>query len=144
MTKSQSSLPGLILKGLLAGILYIFGTTLAGVLFSALHMQLVNPAPPGADLHKTALMFLIATPLLGLSMVPLALHTAGSRLFRGFALAFLIFICLGLTAVMEMKIFMTIYSHGGSLAAICAVIPAALLCGLALSFLLPKAQPEVS
>jgi hypothetical protein len=89
-------------------------------------------------------MVLIATPLLGLSLVPLARCTAGSRLLRGLALSFLIFICMGLTSVMEMRIFLTVYAHGGSLAAMLAVIPPALLCGLALGFLRPREQPEVS
>lgn len=144
MTQSHPSVLGPVFKGILAGLLYILGTILTSMLFSALHIQLINPAPPGTDLHKTAFMFFLATPLLGLALVPLALHTAGSRLFRGFALAFLIFICMGLTSVMEMKIFLTVYSHGGSLAAILAVIPPALLCGLALGFLLPQAPSEIS
>jgi len=144
MTQSHPSVLGLVIKGIVAGILYIVGTMLAGALFAALHVPLVNPAPPGVDLHKTATMFLLATPLLGLALVPLARHTAGSRLFRGLAIAFLIFICMGLTSVMEMRIFMTVYAQGGSLAAILVVIPPALLCGLALGYLLPQEPAEVS
>jgi hypothetical protein len=144
MTQSHPSVLGLVVKGILAGILYIVGATLTNALFAALHVALVNPAPPGADLHKTAVMFLVATPLLGLALVPLARHTAGSRLFRGLVIGFFIFICMGLTSVMEMRIFMTVYSQGGSLAAILAAIPPALFCGLALGYLLPQEQPEAS
>ena len=144
MTQSPSSTLGLIIKGILAGILYIFGTMLAGTLFAWFHVPLVNPAPPGSDLHKTALMFFLATPLLGLALVPLARHTAGSRFLRGLVFTFLIFICLGLTAVMEMRIFMTVYSHGGSLAAILAAIPPSLLCGFGLAFLVAPEDSEVS
>jgi hypothetical protein len=144
MTQSHPSVLGLVIKGILAGILYIIGTMLGSALFAALHIPLVNVAPPGTDLQKSGQMFLLATPLIGLALVPLARHTAGSRALRGLLLSFLIFICAGLTSVMEMRIFLTAYAHGGELAAILVVIPPALLCGFGLSFLLPKEQPEIS
>jgi hypothetical protein len=144
MTQTQPSVLGLVAKGILAGFLYILGSMLADMFFSALHMPLINVAPPGSDLHKTAYMLVLATPLLGLALVPLARHTAGSPLCRGLAISFLVFICMGLTSVMEMRIFMTVYSRGGSLAAILAAVPPALLCGLALGFLLPQEQVKIS
>lgn len=144
MTQSHRSVLGLVLKGILAGILYIVGTMLASALFAALHIPLVNVAPPGTDLQKSGQMFLLATPLIGLALLPLARHTAGSRALRGALLSFLIFICAGLTSVMEMRIFLTGYAHGGALAAILVVIPPALLCGFGLSFLLPQEQPDFS
>lgn len=134
---------GLVIKGLLAGFVYILGTVLAGALFSALHIQLPQFLPPGVDPHTGSRMFFLVTPFLGLSLVPLVLHTSGSRLLRGLALFFLIFMCLGVTAVLEMRIFLTVFSHGGELTFLFSILPPAILCGFALSFLLAPAQPEI-
>lgn len=142
--QSHSSSLGLIVKGILAGIVYMLGTMLAGMLTSALHIQLANFLPPGVNPQTGFRLFWLVCPLLGLSLVPLARHTSGSRLLRGMALFFLIFICLGVTAVLEMRTFLTVFSHGGELAAVFVVLPPALLCGLALSYLLARTGPQMS
>jgi hypothetical protein len=144
MTHSYSSFFGQVLKGILAGVLYILGAVLTGTLFSALHIPQANFLPPGADPHAASRLFLLVTPLLGVSLVPLARHTTGSRLLRGLTLSFLIFIALGVTAVLEMRIFLTVYAHGGAIVGILNVVLPALLCGFGLSLLLPPDQPKSS
>jgi len=143
-TQSHSSFVSLLWKGLLAGMLYVLGTALTGMLFSALHIPMANFLPPGADPNIGGRLFLLVSPLLGLFLAPLTLHTAGSRLLRSLVVFFLMFISLGVTAVLEMRIFLSVFAHGGALAAVLMVIPPSLLCAFALSFLLAQDQPEVS
>ena len=143
MSQSQSSFLGLLVKGILAGIVYLLGAMLTGMLFAALHIRIVS-LDLGGNPRIGFLMFLLVTPLLGLALVPLARHTGGSRLLRGLALFFLMFISLGVNTILEMRIFLTIYAHGGALAAIFLVLPPALLTGLTLSFLLAQEPPEIS
>jgi hypothetical protein len=80
--------------------------------------------------------FALVCPLLGLASVPLALDTTGPRFLRGLALSLLLFISLGLNAVIEMRLFTTYFAHGGSIMVVASTILPALLCGLALSYLL--------
>lgn len=141
--QSLSSFLGLVIKGLLAGFVYILGTVLTGALFSALHIQLPQFLPPGVNPNTGSHLFLLVTPFLGLSLLPLALHISGSRLLRALTLSFLIFMCLGVTAVLEMRIFLTVFSHGGELAFLFSILPPSVVCGFALSFLLPAVQPGI-
>jgi hypothetical protein len=141
MTQSHSSVLGLLLKGILAGVIYIIGTVLSGMLFAALHIPIVNMLPPGANQQTSFATFPLTCLLLGLAMVPLTQHTSGSRALRGLALFFLMFICLGVTTIMETKIFLTIFAHGGAFAATMQMFLPTLLCAFALSFLFPQANP---
>lgn len=144
MTRAHFSVLGLFLKGLLAGLGYLVGMVLSRALFTALHIHMVNFEPPGTDPHAGPRLFGPVCLLLGLALVPLARRTGGSRLLRGLALAFLIFICMGVTSVMESRIFLTIFAHGGALSATFIVVLPALLCGLVLSYFLALEQPEIS
>jgi uncharacterized protein (UPF0254 family) len=81
---------------------------------------------------------------MGLALVPLALHTTGSRLIRGLALFLLAFISLGSTAVIEMKMFTTFLTHGGALTVVASTFLPTLLCGLGLSYLLKLEPAEPS
>jgi hypothetical protein len=144
MTQSHSSILGLLLKGILAGAAYIIGAVLTGALYSALHIPIVNMAPPGSDVHMGSRLFLLTCPLLGIALVPLVRHTSGPRLLRGLILFFLMFVCLGVTTIMEMKIFLTVFQHGGAMAATMLTFLPTLLCALTLSFLLPQSQPEAA
>jgi hypothetical protein len=141
MTQSHPSIFALLLKGMLAGVVYMIGTVLSGMLFAALHIPIVNMLPPGVNQQSSFATFPLTCLLLGLAMVPLALHTSGSRALRGLLLFFLMFICLGVTTIMETKIFLTVFAHGGAFAAIMQVFLPTLLCAFALSFLFPQAQP---
>jgi hypothetical protein len=107
MTESHSSLPVLVVKGVLAGILYVLGSILFGMIGGAFHLGFPSLGPPGVDPQASFRAFLLACPLIGL-----ALHTAGSGLIRGLALFLLAFISLGPTAVIEMKMFTTFLAHG--------------------------------
>jgi hypothetical protein len=140
MALSRSSLPGLLVKGILAGIVYVFGAVLAGMLAAAFHVSLPNFIPAGVDQQTAFLYFPLTCALMGLGLVPLALHTAGSRVLRGTALFLLLFVSLGVNAVIEMKIFLTVFAHGGALVMVASIFPPAFLCGFALAFLV-KAEP---
>lgn len=144
MTQSQSSFLSLFVKGILAGVVYVLGSMLTGMLFAALHIPTVHFEPPGTDPRIGARLFMLVSPLLGLALLPLARHTAGSRVLRGLALFFLMFISFGVSMVLEVKIFLTVYAHGGALAAVFSALPPTLLIGLTLSFLLSQEQPEIS
>jgi len=140
MTQSYSSIAGLLLKGVLAGILYLLGTILFGMFVGAFHIPFPTLIPPGIDPQAAFHAYQLVCPLVGLALVPLALYTTGSRLIRGLALSFLLFICLGLNAVIEMSMFTTFFVHGGAVIVAVSTILPALLCGLGLSYLL-KLQP---
>lgn len=140
MTHSFTSIAGLLLKGVLAGILYILGTILFGMLAGAFHLGFPSLIPPGINPQASFYAYLLVCPLTGLALVSLALHTTGSRLIRGFALSLLLFVCLGLNAVIEMRMFTTFLAHGGAVIVVVSTILPALLCGLGLSYLM-KLQP---
>ena len=144
MTQSHSSLPVLVVKGVLAGILYVLGSILFGMIGGAFHLGFPSLGPPGVDPQASFRAFLLACPLIGLALVPLALHTAGSRLIRGLALFLLAFISLGPTAVIEMKMFTTFLAHGGALTVVASTFLPTLLSGLGLSYLLKLEPAEPS
>jgi hypothetical protein len=144
MTQSHSSLPVLVVKGVLAGILYVLGSILFGMIGGAFHLGFPSLSPPGVDPQASFRAFLLACPLIGLALVPLALRTAGSRLIRGLALFLLAFISLGPTAVIEMKMFTTFLAHGGALTVVASTFLPTLLCGLGLSYLLKLEPAEPS
>jgi hypothetical protein len=144
MTHSPASIVSLFFKGVLAGILYILGSILFGILIGILHLSFPSLTPPGVAPQATFLSFMLVCPILGLALVPLALHTAGSRLIRGLALFFLLFICLGVNAIIEMRMFTVYFAHGGALLVVASTLLPALLCGLALSYLLKPVPPESS
>jgi hypothetical protein len=142
--KETHSLLGLLWRGILAGIAYLVAYISVGMVTAALHIPLPNYLPPGVNPQMAGRLFLLWSPLLGLALVPLVRHTAGSRLVRGLAIFFFMFICLGVTSVMESKIFMTVFAHGGAVMSALITLPPTLVCGLVLSYLLAEEQPEVS
>lgn len=142
--KQTHSFLGLLWRGILAGAAYIVANVLGGMVATALHLPLPNYLPPGANAQIAGRLFLLCSPLLGLALVPLLRHTGGSQLVRGLTTFFFMFICLGVTSVMETKIFMTVFAHGGAVMATLMALPPTLACGLVLSYLLPEAQPKVS
>jgi len=144
MTHSYLSIAGLILKGVLAGILYILGSILFGMIDGALHLGFPTLIPPGVNPQAAFRAYLLVCPLIGLALVPLALHTAGPRLIRGLLLFLLLFISLGSNAAIEMRMFTTFLTHGGALVFVASTILPALLCGLGLSYLLKPEPAEPS
>lgn len=137
MPNSSNSLWISIVKAVLAGLLYVFGTMVSGALASALHVALPNFTPAGVSVNPQAAFraFLLGSPLLGISLLPLALGCSGKRLTRGLALAFLLFVTMGLNNAIELRIFTTFLVHGAK-AFVASVVPPALLCGMALAFLI--------
>jgi len=140
MTHSPFSFVNLFTRGLLAGIAYLLGAVAFGIITGVLNIAFPSLLPPDVDPQASFRAFALVCPLLGLCIVPLAVHTTGPRLFRGLALSFLLFICLGLNAVIETRMFTTFFAHGGARLVVASTVLPALLCGLALSFLL-KSDP---
>ena len=93
------------------------------------------PVAPGAD--RKALLFysLLASPLLGLALAPLARRLAGSLAARAAILSCLIWIAYSVCDQLEGLLVST---HAtGFWFAIVASLPASLLCGGALAYLFP-------
>lgn len=141
--KHTHSFLGLSLRGILAGIAYVLANVLGGMVVALLHIPLPNYLPPGANAQLSGRLFFLLSPFLGLALVPLARHTAGSRRVRGLAIFFFMFICLGVTSVMEEKIFLTVFAHGGAGMATLMMLPPTLACGFVLSYLLAQEEREV-
>lgn len=126
-----------IIKAALAGLLYLVGVMLSSALATAVHIPMPNFTPAGVSMSpQTAFrVFLLVSPLLGISLLPLALGSTGKPLTRGLALSFLLFVTMGLNNAIEMKIFTLFLVHGAKVF-VASVVPPALLCGVALAFLI--------
>lgn len=137
MANSRNSLWLAIAKAALAGLLYVLGAALSGLAAVALHVTLPSFSLANVNPQAAFRAFLLLSPLLGISLLPLALGSSGKRLTRGLALSFILFVTMGLNNAIEMKIFSTFLVHG-AMAFVASVIPPALLCGLALAYFLPR------
>jgi hypothetical protein len=133
MSKSSNSFAILILKGIFAGLLFVVGSILSGMLAGALHIAIPNFNPATANPQTMFLMFILACPLLGLGLVPLAYGIRGSRTIRWLSLALFLFLCLAVNTVIEMRIFTIALAHGGAGALVASFILPAILCALLLA-----------
>lgn len=124
------------LKGGLAGLAYPVGTVIGGMLFALTRLP-QPPEPPGAaDLPQFVRGEILASILLGLSLVPLARGLAGTLRTRWLVLATLLYVCVGVNTIIEISIFMPMYAHGRAASTASILLPAAILCGAALAFFL--------
>lgn len=139
MPSSSNSLWLSIVKAALAGLLYILGTIVFGAIATAMHIPMPNLTPAGVSVNPQAALriFLLLAPLLGIGLLPLALGSSGKWLTRGLALSFLLFVTMGLNNAIEMKIFTLFLLHGAKVF-VASVVPPALLCGVALAFLIQR------
>lgn len=133
MSKSSNSFAILILKGVFAGLFFVVGSILSGMLAGALHIVIPNFNPATANPQTMFLMFILACPLLGLGLVPLAYGIRGSRTIRWLSLALFLFLCLAVNTVIEMRIFTIALAHGGAGALVASFILPAILCALLLA-----------
>jgi hypothetical protein len=97
MSKSSHSFAILILKGIFAGILFVLGCVVTGMLAAAVHVTIPNFNPATVNQQTMFLMFVLACPLLGLALVPLAHGICGSRTIRWLSLALFLFSAWALT-----------------------------------------------
>ncbi|HEY1471027.1 MAG TPA: hypothetical protein VGF61_18450 [Candidatus Acidoferrum sp.] len=133
MSKSSNSFAILILKGNFAGLLFAVGSVVSGMLAAAVHVTIPNFNPATLNQQTMFLMFLLACPLLGLGLVPLAYGIRGSRLTRWLALALFLLLCLGVNTIIEMRIFTVALANGGAGALVASFILPAILCALLLA-----------
>ena len=140
MTQTHSFHWTFLLKAAFAGFLYFLGAILFGAFAAAIHFHVPNLDPPGTNLSIALPMFALSSALIGLALLPLALNTRSSRIVRALVLFVLIFVCLGVNAVIELTIFSTYFVHGGAVALVVSMILPSPLCALALSYSLPIAS----
>ena len=140
MTQTHSFHWTFLLKAAFAGFLYFLGAILFGAFAAAIHFHVPNLDPPGTNLSIALPMFALSSALIGLALLPLALNTRSSRIVRALVLFVLIFVCLGVNAVIELTIFSTYFVHGGAVAVVVSMILPSPLCALALSYSLPIAS----
>ena len=133
MSKTNNSFAILILKGIFAGLLFVVGSILSGMLAGALHIAIPNFNPATANPQTMFLMFILACPLLGLGLVPLAYGIRGSRTIRWFSLALFLFLCLAVNTVIEMRIFTIVLAQGGAGVLVASFILPAILCAFLLA-----------
>jgi hypothetical protein len=138
MTHPHPLSVGPIVKSIVAGLLYVLGTMVFAMLAATIHFHVPDLVPPGTNMAAAGRMFAFSSALMGIALLPLTLYTQASRLARGLALFFLLFICLGVNATIELTIFSTFFVHGGALHVVISMILPALFCGFALSYLLPS------
>lgn len=134
---------GLILgKAIACGLAYAAGLVIAGVISAQL--RLAQPSFPAvaSTPARMFLEFVAVSALLGIFLTPLALGIGGKRRVRGAAMALLIFVCLGLTSVMEIQIFTTILAHGGEATLLLGAGTGAVLSGLGFALLFRGAASE--
>ena len=103
------------------------------MLAGALHIVIPNFNPATANPQTMFLMFILACPLLGIGLVPLAYGIRGSRTIRWLSLALFLFLCLAVNTVIEMRIFTIALAHGGAGTLVASFILPAILCALLLA-----------
>jgi hypothetical protein len=142
MNGSRNSVWIAIVKAAVAGLLYVVGAAVSGMIAGALHVAIPNMVPANVNPQAAFRAFAMLSPLLGIGLLPLALGCSGGRLTRGLALSFLMFVTMGLNEVIELRIFSTAFvQHGAAVFVASAVLPAA-LCGLFLGFTLSGPASE--
>jgi len=124
------------LKAAASGLFYVLGAILFGMLAAALHTPIPDLNPPGTPPNLAR--FALCSALMGLALLPLVLGTSSRRLVRALFLFLLLFVCLGINSMIEVKLFTTYFVHGGMFTLILSTLLPALLCSFALSCLLPS------
>ncbi len=133
MSSSYNSLAVSLLKGIFAGLLFALGSVLTGMLAAAAHIAIPNFNPATVNPQTMFLMFLLACPLLGVALVPLARGIRGSRAIHWIVFAFFLILCLGVNTIIEMRIFTTALAQGGALTLIASFVLPAILCAMVLA-----------
>ena len=90
-------------KILLGGLAYSVGMIVGGMLITALHIQNLPPLPGETQSPQTQfLISLLLSPVLALSLLPLARGVRGRWLARILAIAGLVFVAIGLNTIIEL------------------------------------------
>jgi len=110
---------------LLAGFAYLIGLSIMGALAPVLHLPTLR-ALPGVTPQHTFELALLASPLLSIGLLPLALNLKGSWSQRAEAIAALLFVTLGLNTLIEAKIFTSVLEGSPWLASAQWILPCAL------------------
>jgi hypothetical protein len=134
----------LLLKGILFGLMYVLGSITGGAIMGVFHIKFPDLTPPGVSQAVMLRYFALSSPLVGLGLLPLALGMGATRRARWFALALLLFVCIGVNTVIEMTIFSTTLAHGGALALAASFLLPALFCAFALATLASSETAEPS
>lgn len=117
-----------------SGIAFLVGTAVTVAILMPFHLHSLA-LPAGASAGKSELRQILLCPLLALGLAPLAAGLSGRYRARWRAIAFLVFITLGVNTTIEAKFFTTSYAHGGELFVIlmyagAAAVFAAMVVGL--------------
>jgi hypothetical protein len=112
--KRFQKIAGYVAKLLVSGLAFALASLVASLILRRLGVS-APPMPAGASEQKAGLLALELSPLLAFGLAPLAAGLAGSGRARWAAVAFLIFINLGVNTVVEALIFTTQFASGGAL-----------------------------
>jgi uncharacterized membrane protein YwaF len=104
MPTTSKSAAILAAKGALCGLVYVVAVIINGMLFAALLLHVPDLTPKNISQTQALTAFVFTSMLLGMALMPLAVGFRGKRSACGLALAFLPFICMGVTAPIEMVI----------------------------------------
>lgn len=110
---------------ILTGVAYLLGMGLMGAIAPVLHLPTVKPIP-GMSAEYAFTQMLLAGPLLGIGLLPLAASLKGSWIKRCAALALLLYVTLGLNTLLEMKIFTGMLDGNPWLASLMWILPSIL------------------
>jgi hypothetical protein len=114
----------LLARIILAGLAYVFGTVVSGMIAGPLHFPTLD-TPAGVSPAVLFKILLLATPLLAASVVLLASGLKGSWVKRWGAIGALLFVTLGLNTVIELLIFSNLIKRGGALTSVHWLLPTA-------------------
>lgn len=114
-------------KILLGAVAYGFALIFSGMLVVVLHLPTMPTIPGETRSPETQfLTTMLLSTLLIASLLPLANGLRGSWLYRGIAIAGLLFVTLGLNTVIELTIFSNLLPNGNLLVSTFFVLPALL------------------
>jgi hypothetical protein len=113
-----------------------------GMLITALHIQSLPPLPGETQSPQTQfLISLLLSPVLALSLLPLARGVRGRWLARILAIAGLVFVAIGLNTIIELSIFSNMLPNGDFSFAL-FFAPPALLLATAITIGKPEERPS--
>ena len=115
--------PMKLVGGIIFGALaYVVGTVIMGMLSPMLHLPAMK-AVPGISPQQLFLTLVLSSPLLALGLIPLAAGLRGKWVSRCLAIAFLLYVTLGLNTLLEVKLFAELLQGSAVLASLFFVLP---------------------
>lgn len=128
--------------GILAGLAYVAGEIVSGILMGMLHVKMPDLLPAGVKPQQMMLASTLVLMFVGIALTPLAAGIGGKRASRWMTLFLLVFVILGVNGTLELRIFSTLLPAGAAVPLMASFLLPALFCSGVLAWLHATDDPE--